>query len=125
MPPKLFRDDPKGGKTLDSYTRKRDVPGCLTSVAFWLLMVGAGVGLKACGVINTRPTRTPIESLPALNVRPNLNFNLNYNVRPLNLPPPLTAPTPRGRRKRRAQGNDNATPSPPPATVEQATPARE
>ncbi len=124
---KLFRDDPKGGKTLDSYTRKRDVPGCLTSVAFWFLMVGVGVGLKVSGVISSRPTRTPLEALPALRVTPNLDFNvnLNYNITPLNLPPPLTAPTPRGRRKRRAQGNANATPPPPPTTIERATPARE
>jgi hypothetical protein len=120
VPPKLFRDDPKGGKTLDSYTRKRDVPGCLTSVAFWLLMVGVGVGLRACGVINTRPTRVPIQLLPAVNLRP----NLNYNVRPFNLPP-LSAPTPpRGRRRRKA-GNDNATPTPQSNTNEPATPARE
>lgn len=127
-PPKLFRDDPKGGKTLDSFTRKRDVPGCLTSVAFWLLMVGVGVGLKACGVINTRPTRTPIELLPALNVRPNLNFNVNVNYN-INIPPPLnlspyTEP-PRGKRKRRTPRNDNAPPLPPPTTSERELPARE
>jgi hypothetical protein len=114
MPPKLFRDDPKGAKPLDGYTRKKDVPGCLTSVAFWLAMVGLGVGLKACGVINTRPTRTPVRSLPTLNVRPNLNYNinLNYNVRPLDLPP-LTAPTPPRERRRRAARNDNAKAAPP------------
>lgn len=129
VPPKLFRDDPKGGKTLDGYTRKSDVPGCLTSVAFWLLMVGVGAGLKVCGVISSRPTRTPIEALPALRVTPNLNFNvnvnLNYNIPPLNLPTPLTEPSSRGRRKRRAQGNENAMPLPPPTTIERASPSRE
>ena len=125
-PPKLFRDDPKGGKTLDSYTRKSDAPGCLTSVAFWLLMVGVGVGLRVCGVINTRPTRTPLQSLPALNVRPNLNFNVNLNY---NVPPPLNlspyTDPPRGRRKRRTTRNDNATTLLPPTTVERASPSRD
>ena len=126
VPSKLFKDDPKGGLTLDGYTRKSDAPGCLTSVAFWLLMVGVGIGLKSCGVINTRPTRPPIESLPALNVRPNLNFNVNLNY---NIPPPLnlspyTDPPPRGRRRRRAARNDNV-PLPPPPAFEPAAPARE
>jgi hypothetical protein len=127
VPPKLFKDDPKGGMTLDGYTRKRDVPGCLTSVAFWLLMVGVGVGLKVCGVISTRPTRTPIESLPALKVTPNLNFNVNLNY---NIPPPLnlrpyTDPPPRGRRKRRTTRNDNEAPVLPPDKIEETKPARE
>lgn len=126
LPPKLFQDDPKGGKTLDSFTRKSDAPGCLTSVAFWLVMVVVGVGLRACGAINTRPSRTPLQSLPALNIKPNLNFNVNINY---NIPPPLnlsqyTDPPPRGKRKRRATRNDNAAPLPPPTTIERATPAR-
>lgn len=129
VPPKLFKDDPKGGMTLDGYTRKRDAPGCLTSVGFWLLMVALGIGLKACGVINTRSTRTPIHSLPALNITPNLNFNvnLNYNVQPLNLSPltdPRATRTPRERR-RRPRPNDNAPPTPPPTTTERASPSRE
>jgi hypothetical protein len=113
VPPKLFRDDPKGGKTLDSFTRKSDAPGCLTSVAFWLLMVGVGVGLRACAGDRASTRYMPINSLPTVNFRPELNYNvnLNYNVRPLNLPPPLNDPTPRGKRKRRAQGNNNATPA--------------
>jgi hypothetical protein len=124
VPGKIFKDDPKGGKTLDSYTRKRDVPGCLTSVAFWLLMVGVGVGLKACGVINTRPTRTPLHTLPAMNVRPNLNFNVNYNLQPVNIPPlvypdPRAARTPRERRRRTTR-NVNALSVPPPLTTERA-----
>jgi len=126
LPPKLFEDDPKGGKTLDAYTRKSDRAGCLTSVGFWLAMVVACFGLQRCGVINMRSTRTSINSLPALNVRPNLNYdvNLNYNVRPLNLPP-LSAPTPpRGKRRRPAR-NDNATPAPRSNANEPATPARE
>jgi hypothetical protein len=126
-PPKLFRDDPKGGKTLDSYTRKGDAPGCLTSAAFWLLMVGVVVGMRACAGGGPRPTRTDIRSLPALNVRPNLNYNVNLNY---NIPPPLNLrpyadPPPRDRRKRRATRNDTETPIPPPTMVERATPARD
>ena len=132
VPPKLFKDDPQGGKTLDSYSRKRDAPGCLTSVGFWLLMVGVGVGLRGCGFFNTRPTRTPLQSLPALNLRPNLNFNVNQSY---NIPPPLSLspyadPTPRGTRRprdrrRRPPRNDNATPAPPPNAVDRASPSRE
>jgi hypothetical protein len=67
VPPKLFKDDRKGGKPLDSYTRKSDAPGCLTSVGFWLLMVMVGVGLRACVGGPTRTRYTPIDSLPPLN----------------------------------------------------------
>jgi hypothetical protein len=123
-PPKLFRDDPKGEKTLDSFTSKSDTPGCLTSVAFWLALVVACVGLRACGVINMRSTRTPINSPPPLNLRPNLNYNLNLNY---NVPPPLNLrpyndPLPKIRRqpggKSRRQPLD--VPLPPPTTIERA-----
>lgn len=122
VPPKLFRDDPKGGKMLDSFTQKSDTPGCLTSVGFWLVMVVVGVGLRVCAGDRPRTTYMP----PALNIRPNLNFNVNINY---NIPPPLnlstyTDPPPRGKRKRRAALNDNAPPLPPPTTIERATPAR-
>ena len=134
VPPKLFKDDPKGGKTLDSYSRRSDAPGCLTSLGFWLAMVVCCVVAQRCGLINMRQTRTPVNSLPAMNLRPNLNLNLNlnYNVRPLVLPP-LTAPrparTPRERRRRTPRGV-NAPPLPPPTTIERApanspAPARE
>ncbi|MFL6255689.1 MAG: hypothetical protein ACJ74T_11815, partial [Pyrinomonadaceae bacterium] len=108
VPPKLFKNDPKGGKTLDSFTRQSDAPGCLTSVGFWLLMVMVGVGLRACA---GGPARTPIYYPPTLNVRPNLNFNVNINY---NIPPPLNLspyidPPPRHRR-RRPPRNDNAPP---------------
>lgn len=123
VPSKLFKDDPKGGKTLDSFTRKEDRTGCLTSAGFWLALVVACFGLQRCGVINMRSTRTSINSLPTLNVRPNLNLNLNFNYNippPLNLPP-LSAPrpprTPRVKR-RRPPRNDNAPPAPPPTSTE-------
>ena len=125
-PPKLFKDDPQGGKTLDSYTQKSDRVGCLTSAGFWLAMVMLGVGLRACGVINTRSTRMPLNSLPAINLRPNLNYNLNlnYNVPPPLKLPPLTEPKPRGRRRRTTR-NDNVMPTLPPSTIERTSPARE
>ncbi|MFL6332748.1 MAG: hypothetical protein ACJ754_05315 [Pyrinomonadaceae bacterium] len=112
-PPKLFRDDPKGGKTLDSFTRKSDAPGCLTSVAFWLLMVGVGVGVRVCVGDRPRTIYTPVNSLPAINLRPELNYNVNLNY---NMPPPVNlspyvAPTPRGTRKHRPPRNDNAPPA--------------
>ncbi|HEX8351395.1 MAG TPA: hypothetical protein VF611_00620, partial [Pyrinomonadaceae bacterium] len=53
-PRKLFRDDPKGGKTLDDFTNKSDRAGCLTSAAVWLALAVACFGLQRCGVINTR-----------------------------------------------------------------------
>ena len=129
VPPKLFKDDPKGGKPLESYTPRGDRAGCLTSVAFWALMVAVGFGLRVC-VGGTRPTRTPTGALPVMNVRPNLNFNVNYNLRPVNIPPPLVYPTPvkpRDRRRRppvNANANANAATAPPPPTVVPAAPAR-
>ncbi|HEX7318689.1 MAG TPA: hypothetical protein VF297_32570 [Pyrinomonadaceae bacterium] len=113
VPPKLFKDDPKGGTPLESYTSKRDVPGCLTSVAFWVLMVVVGVGLRVC-VGGTRTSYRPNNFPQTLNIRPNLNFNINYNLHTVNLPP-LVSPTPptvRPRdRRRRAPTNANATPA--------------
>jgi hypothetical protein len=128
-PRQLFKDDPKGGKTLDSFARKDDRAGCLTSAGFWLVMVVACFGLQRCGVINTRSTRTPVNSLPALNVRPNLNFNVNYNLQSVNIPPltyptPLTTRTPRERR-RRTPNNVNAAPATPANTSGRATPSPE
>jgi hypothetical protein len=125
-PWKLFHDDPKGGKTLDSYTSQSDVPGCLTSVAFWLAIVVAVFGLQWCGVLKPRSTRRPIDSLPPLNIRPNLNFgvpNINYNIppplnlRPYNEPLPRSTRQPRGRSTRPSR-NDNA--APPPTSTERA-----
>jgi hypothetical protein len=123
-PSKLFRNDPKGDRTLDSFSNKSDAPGWVTSFAFWLALVVSCVGLRACGVINMRSTRTPFNSLPPLNLRPNLNYNLNFNYNiNYNIPPPLnlpayTEPPPRGTRrpggKRRREPNVNVYVSPPP-----------
>jgi hypothetical protein len=112
VPPGLFKDDPKGGKTLDSFTAPDNSPdGCQTGIAFWLVMVALGIMLQWCGVTNTRTTRVPFDSPPRMTFTPeplNLNLNLkNYNVAPLNLnmypfvvePPEATRP----RRRRRAR----------------------
>jgi hypothetical protein len=123
---KLFRDDPRGEKTLDSFTTQGDTAGCLTSAAFWVALIVACLGLQWCGVINTRPTRTPIHSLPPLNIRPNMNFgvpNMNYNIPPpLNLRPytegpPRGARQPGGRKKRRPREESPVTP---PTVIERA-----
>ncbi|HEX8285528.1 MAG TPA: hypothetical protein VF588_19390 [Pyrinomonadaceae bacterium] len=125
---KLFKDDPKGDKTLDSYAGKGDdKAGCLTTLAFYVVVAVAVFALQWCGVINTRPTRTPIESLPSLNIRPNLNYNLNLNYNynippPLNLrpytePPPRSTRQPGGRKRRRAR---EELPVAPPSAVERA-----
>ena len=109
-PKNLFRDDPRGEKTLDSFKVSDDGAGCLTSVAFWVTIAAACFMLQWCGVIKTRTPRAPIYSPPPFN-GPNLNFNvnLNYNVAPLNLSPytepsPRGTTTPRGRRRRQSRG---------------------
>jgi hypothetical protein len=126
VPAKLFKDDPKGGKTLDGFTGQGDSSGgCLTSVVFWMVMAAACFGLQRCGVINMRPTRTSLDSFPATNIRPqspNLNFPLyNINIPPPNLRlysnEPRGASKPRGRRRtnlrRRPTGGTNEGESPP------------
>ncbi len=125
-PSKLFRDDPKGDQTFDKATAASDTPGCLTSAAFWLAIVVTCFGLQWCGVINTRPTRTPLHTLPPLNLRPDMNFNipnLNYNIpppldlRPYTEPPPRSTKAPRGKGRR---GQRGTTPTPSPPRVERA-----
>jgi hypothetical protein len=119
-PWKLFRDDRKGDRPLGSFSNKSDTPGCLTSVAFWLVMVVACFGLQWCGVINMRSRRTSINSLPPLNIRPDLNFNhlnMNYNIPPpLNLspyaePPPKSTRPPGGKGRRPPRGAASPTPT--------------
>ena len=123
-PGKLFRDDPKGGRTIGSYTGKSDdTAGCLTTVGFYVALVAACFGLQWCGVINLRSTRTPINALPPLNMRPNLNFNFNlnnYNIPPPLVLPPYAEPTPRGGKRRRGPRAASPAIPPPPTTVERA-----
>jgi hypothetical protein len=123
-PSKLFKDDPAGGKTLDSFTGRQDSSsGCLTSVVLWLAMVGVGVMLQLCSVIKPGASYPPFNPLPRMTFTPeplNLNLNLNYNVMPLNLRPYLVEPPgaskPRGRRRanRRAppRGSNDSEPLP-------------
>ena len=110
VPPKLFRDDPRGGKTFDAQAAQGDSSGCLTTVLLYLLMAAGCSGLQWCGVINTRPSRAPLDSPPRMTFTPppvNLNLNLNYNVPPLNLrlyraePPSVVTPRDKRRTKRR------------------------
>ncbi|HEX6183091.1 MAG TPA: hypothetical protein VFZ44_04200 [Pyrinomonadaceae bacterium] len=120
-PWKLFRDDKRGSRLLGSFSKKSDTPGCLTSVAFWLVLVVACFGLQRCGVINMRSRRTSINSLPpSLNIRPDLNFNhlnMNYNIPPpLNLrpyaePPPKSTRQPGGKGRRPPRGAASPTPT--------------
>jgi hypothetical protein len=124
-PKKLFRDDPKGDKTFTAVANAKDTPGCLMTVAVYAVMAAACFGLQWCGVINTRPTRTPIESLPPLNIRPNFNFNYNLNHN-YNIPPPpnlriYTDPPPKSTRrpggvKKRPTREESAAPPPTPRT---------
>ena len=142
-PPKLFRDDPKGDKTLDSLFKThgdwQSRPAARNRSNYWfgLLMCATFAftcfALQRCGVINTRPSRTFPGGFPVptytpfqMNLNYNLNLNLNLNIQPYPIPTPLTLDEPgrqtRGRKKRanrrnsntRVQ-NDNALLLPPPA----------
>jgi hypothetical protein len=131
VPPRLFKDDPRGGTVFDGGTpRSADAVGGLTSFFFWLVMVAVGIGLRACAGSSTG-SRYPINSLPRLALPPpNLNLNLNYNVTPLNLnlyiyrvePPSVVRPRGGRRGKRRAAQPDANVLLPPP-TTESASPA--
>jgi hypothetical protein len=131
-PEKLFKDDPAGDKTLDSFFNLREKRS-----EFWpalLVCLGFAVtcfGLQFCGVIKTSPSRTYPGSFPMPTYTPfqlNLNYNLNLNIQPYPIPTPLILDVPgadkpvRGRRRRartrdsqpRVQ-NGNALLLPPPA----------
>ena len=128
VPDRLFKDDPKGVKTPEgSQGQQADSAGCLTTALCYLFVVAVCFGMQKCGIINTRPTRTPINSLPPLNVAPKppaLNLNLNYNLRALNLSPYVTEPPekkrPRGRKRRPPQ--NGSAPAAPPPTATRAAP---
>jgi hypothetical protein len=118
VPPRLFRDDPRGGKPLDAGAARgaNSVSGWM-SFLFWLLMVAVGFGFHACFGASSG-TRYPINSLPRPTLPPpNLNLNFNYNVPPLNLnlyrAEPSSPARPRdGRRGRRRAPRPDATPRP-------------
>ena len=128
---KLFRDDLKGEKTFTAVADASDTHGCLTTAAVYAVFVLACLGLQWCGVIKTRPLRTPINSVPTMNIRPNLNFgvpNMNYTIPPtLNLRP-YTEPPPRGTRqpggRKRRQPRDESPVMPPVVAPPKVVPAR-
>lgn len=131
-PEKLFKDDPRGGKTLDSLFKTEQKksglwPALLTCVGFAFTCFM----LQYCGVVNTRPSRTypggfPMPTYTPFQMNYNYNLNLNLNIHPYPVPTPLTLDEPGRRtrgRKRRAQTrnsntrvqNGNALLLPPPA----------
>lgn len=136
-PAKLFRNDPKGDETLDSFLRThadwqaRHAARNRSNLWFGLLTCAAFVftcvALQRCGVINTRPPRGfPAPTYTPFQLNLNYNYNLNLNIQPYPLPTPLKLEEPgkpaRGRRRRprtrdsntRVQ-NGNALLLPPPA----------
>jgi hypothetical protein len=136
-PEKLFKDDPAGDKTLDSFfnSRTRWSPP-RSNKGFWqALLTCLGFAftcfaLQFFGVIKTSPSRTYPRGIPMPTYTPfqmNYNYNLNLNIRPYTIPTPLTLDEPRkakstrgGKRANRRDsrprvGNDNALLLPPPA----------
>lgn len=131
-PEKLFKDDPAGEKTLDSFfTPQQKKSGFWPALLVCLGFAFTCFGLQFCGVIKTSPSRTYPGGFPMPTYTPfqmNLNYNLNLNVRPYPLPTPLIldvpgADKPARNRRRRANRrdaqprvqNDNALLLPPPA----------
>jgi hypothetical protein len=129
-PEKLFKDDPAGDKTLDSFftqqqKRSEFWPALLVCLGFAITCFG----LQFCGVIKTSPSRTYPGGFPMPTYTPfQLNLNYNLNIQPYPIPTPLILDVPgadkpaRGRRRRanrpdsrtRVQ-NGNALLLPPPA----------
>lgn len=126
-PEKLFKDDPKGDKTLDSLFKthadwdSRRAARERSNFRFGLLTFAAFVctcfALQRCGGISTRPSRTFPGGFPAPTYTPfqmnlNYNYNLNLNIQPYPMPTPLILDEPgrrtRGRKKRANQRNSNA-----------------
>jgi hypothetical protein len=117
-PEELFRDDPVGEKTLDSFfnlqQRKSEFwPALLVCLGFAITCFG----LQFCGVIKTSPSRTYPGGFPMPTYTPfqmNLNYNLNLNIQPYPVPTPLILDEPgavkstRGR-KRPANRRDRQT----------------
>jgi len=95
-----------------------DLPGCLTNVVVWVLMLGGCYLLSMCGTGKSgRSGRLPP---PVYNFNYNHNVNFNYNYRPnlnfdlrnlnslLDPPPKTNGGRPERRRPRRRRGNANA-----------------
>ena len=126
-PEKLFRNDPKGEQTLDSFLKTysdgqsrsaaRKQSGCLTALLVCVSFAFTCFALQRCGGINTRPSRTYPGGFPAPTYTPfqmnlNYNLNLNLNIQPYPLPTPLILDEPgrrvRGRKRRADRRNSNA-----------------
>jgi hypothetical protein len=115
-PERLFKDDPRGGKPLDSLFKTEQKksglwPALLTCAGFAFTCFM----LQFCGVVNTRPSRTYPGGFPVPTYTPfqmNLNYNLNLNIQPYPNPTPLTLDG-HGRRTRarksRARPRDSNT----------------
>lgn len=126
-PEKLFKDDPKGERTLDSFLKPQD------KSRFWpaLLTCGAFVftcfALQFCGGLNMRPSRPYPGGFPMPTYTPfKMNLNYNLNIQPYPIPTPLVLDElgrPKRVRKKRARTrdsntraqNDNSLKLPPPA----------
>lgn len=125
-PEKLFKNDPRGEQTLDSFLKthadwkSRNAASNKSNLRFALLTCAAFVftcfALQRCGAINTRRSPTFPGNFPAPIYTPfqlnlNYNYNLNLNIQPYPIPPPLILDEPRkparGRRRRANQRNSN------------------
>lgn len=113
---KLFRDDPKGDKTIEALLAPRQKrpafwPALLTCVSFAFTCFA----LQYCGVVNMKSSRTYPGGIPMPTYTPfqmNYNLNLNLNIQPYPIPTPLILDEPGRRtrgRKRRARPRDSNT----------------
>lgn len=119
-PAGLFKDDPAGERTMDSFFRalpRGGVAPARKGSDLWnVLLVCFGVALmcissQRCGLINTRPSRTYPGGFPPPTYTPfqmnyNYNLNLNLNIQPYPMPTPLVLEEPgRPARRRRRRAN--------------------
>jgi len=120
----LFKDDPEGERTLDSFfqtvgTAKQKKASVWPLVLTFLGFAFACSALQFCGVVNTRvpspyPAGFPAPTYTPFQLNMNVNYNLNLNVRPYPIPTPLTldiygVDKPARGRKRRARVRDSNT----------------
>lgn len=117
---KLFKDDPNGERTLDSFFRSVGTPtqkraSFLPTILTFLGFAFTCFALQFCGVVNTRVPSPYPGSFPAPTYTPfqlNINYNLNLNIQPYPMPSPLVLEDlgkPSRGRKRRARVRDSNT----------------